>query len=65
MIILVCKQFHGICVNLQGFLIVNDFFESSELEPCLHAIEGLVNDIAVRLYQANKIDGAFVLLISN
>ena len=42
---------------LQGFLIVGDFFKPSELEPCLQAVDEMVNDLAVRLYRANKIDG--------
>jgi len=44
-------------LNLQGFLIVRDFFDRSELEPCMQAIDQLVDDLAERLYRANKIDG--------
>jgi len=43
---------------LQGFLIVGDFFERSELEPCLQAIDQLVDELAQRLYRANKINGS-------
>ena len=39
---------------------MRDFFKPSELEPCLHAIEDLVDELAVRMYQANKIDGIYM-----
>jgi len=49
-------------LNVQGFLIVREFFEASELQPCLHAINELVDDLAKRLYRARKIDGSLLFI---
>ena len=42
---------------LQGFLLVTDFFERSELEPVIAAICELVDGLAEKLYNAGKIKG--------
>jgi hypothetical protein len=38
-----------------GFLIVRDFFSQSQLQPVIEWINGLVDDLAERLYAAGKI----------
>ena len=38
---------------------MRDFFDETELQPCLQAIEQQVDDLAERLYQANKINGFY------
>ena len=38
-----------------GFLIVEDLFTRSELQPVLDAIEGIVDEMAERLYAAGRI----------
>ena len=38
-----------------GFLIVPNFFSTGELEPVIAEIDGLVDDLANRLYRAGKI----------
>jgi ectoine hydroxylase-related dioxygenase (phytanoyl-CoA dioxygenase family) len=38
-----------------GFLLVEDLFKPSELQPVMDEISGLVDDLAERLYQAGKI----------
>ena len=54
-----CNVVH---LNLQGFVIVRDFFEPSELQPCLHAVDELVDQLAVRLFQAEKINGLLLFV---
>ena len=44
---------------LQGFLLVTDFFERSELEPVIAAICELVDQLAEKLYNAGKIKGKY------
>ncbi|ELU10156.1 hypothetical protein CAPTEDRAFT_219502 [Capitella teleta] len=39
-----------------GFLVVKDFFDVEELEPCKTAIEGFVEELAQKLYNGGKID---------
>ncbi|XP_033724791.1 1-deoxypentalenic acid 11-beta-hydroxylase-like [Pecten maximus] len=38
----------------QGYLLVENFFDPVELEPCQSAINDLVNDVAEKLYKAGK-----------
>lgn len=44
----------------QGYVIVEDFFTSEELEPVKGAINRLVDDLAHKLYKAGKIPSKFV-----
>ena len=41
----------------KGFVVVENFFKPEELEPCKRDIEQLVENVAQKLYQANKING--------
>lgn len=41
----------------QGFLLIPEFFEKSELEPIITAICELVDGLAEKLYSAGKIKG--------
>lgn len=45
------------CFVYQGFLLVPEFFEKSELEPIITAICELVDGLAEKLYSAGKIKG--------
>ncbi|XP_050412522.2 phytanoyl-CoA dioxygenase, peroxisomal [Patella vulgata] len=39
----------------EGYIVVKDFFTPEELEPCRQAIEGMVEQLAQKLYKAGKI----------
>ncbi|GFO25971.1 phytanoyl-coa dioxygenase 1-like [Plakobranchus ocellatus] len=39
----------------QGYLVVEDFFLPEELDPCLSAIEGVVDKVASALFRGGKI----------
>ena len=40
-------------------MLVPNFFKKEELEPALKGIEGLVDKLAEKLYQAGKIKGNY------
>ncbi|XP_063420288.1 uncharacterized protein LOC134705499 [Mytilus trossulus] len=42
-----------------GFIIIKDFFKPEELNPVRDAIDGLVEDLAQKLYKAGKIKELF------
>ena len=44
-------------MHRQGFIIVDSFFKDVELEDVKATIDGLVDDLARRLYKAGKIKG--------
>ena len=41
--------------NLQGYVIVENFFAKEELDACREAINVLVEELAQKLYRAGKI----------
>lgn len=41
----------------QGFIVVDSFFKDAELDGVKATIDGLVDDLASRLYKAGKIKG--------
>lgn len=43
----------------QGFVVVENFFKPDELEPCKRDIEQLVENVAQKLYKANKISDLY------
>ncbi|XP_069111595.1 phytanoyl-CoA dioxygenase domain-containing protein 1 homolog [Argopecten irradians] len=43
----------------KGFLLVENFFDSAELEPSRAAINDLVSDVASKLYKAGKISSLY------
>lgn len=46
----------------QGFIIIKDFFKPEELNPVRDAIDGLVEDLAQKLYKAGKIKGSDIYM---
>lgn len=44
-------------LQFQGFLIVEDFFDKSDLDACREAVNELVDQLARKLFSAGKIKG--------
>ena len=47
-------QFHNV-----GYLIINDFFKVEDLQPVQEMIEGMVGELATKLYDGGKIQDKF------
>lgn len=43
------------CGVFQGYLVIDSFFQSEELDPGKEAINNLVDELAIKLYDAGKI----------
>lgn len=44
-------------LQFQGFLIVENFFDKSDLDACREAVNELVDQLARKLFNAGKIKG--------